>query len=160
MQNPYAKFIGGRNPREVIRATPERLTAIAGRLGPGGLDRALAPGKWSVRQILCHLADGEIAFAFRIRQTLAEPHHVIQSFDQDAWGRYYASPSLDARSALEAFSAARRWNLALLDAVRREDFAKPVTHPERGAMTLQTIVETMAGHDLNHLEQLERIASA
>ena len=133
---------------------------LAQRLGTDGLERAAAPGKWSVRQILCHLADGEIAFAYRIRQTLAEPHHVIQPFDQDAWGRRYGSASLDARTALDAFSAARRWNVALLNSLAPADSSKPVTHPERGAMTLQTIVETMAGHDLNHLEQIENIAAS
>jgi hypothetical protein len=158
MENPYAKFIGDRNLQEVIQDTPARLNALAERLGPAGLERAAAHGKWSVRQIFCHLADGEMVFAFRLRQTLAEPHHVIQPFDQDAWGKSYGSPSLDARSALDAFSAARRWNLALLRSISPDDFSKPVTHPERGTMTLQTIVETMAGHDLNHLEQIEKIA--
>lgn len=159
MENPYAKFIGGRDPRKVIQETPARLKALANRLGPA-IERPPAPGKWSVRQILCHLADGEIAFAYRIRQTLAEPHHVIQPFDQDAWARYYGAETLDAATALEAFSAARRWNIALLNAAKPEDFSKPVTHPERGTMTLATIVETMAGHDLSHLAQIERIAGS
>jgi uncharacterized damage-inducible protein DinB len=159
MENPYAKFVGELAPRDVIRETPARLRALANQMGPA-VERAPAPGKWSVRQILCHLADGEVAFAFRIRQTLAEPHHVIQPFDQDAWARYYSSTALDVSSALDAFSAARRWNIALLDAATPEDFQKPVTHPERGTMTLETIVETMAGHDLSHLAQIERIAGA
>jgi uncharacterized damage-inducible protein DinB len=159
MENPYSKFVEARNPREVIQETPGRLNALAERLGPAGLERATGHGKWSVRQILCHLADGEIAFSFRLRQTLAEPHHVIQPYDQDAWGAHYGSASFDAQSALEAFSAARRWNVALLDSISADDFRKAVTHPERGAMTLQTIVETMAGHDLNHLEQIEEIAA-
>jgi hypothetical protein len=157
MENPYAKFVGDRDPREVIRETPARLEALSNRLGPR-IEHAPAPGKWSVRQVLCHLADGEIAFGFRIRQTLAEPNHMIQPFDQDAWAKYYGSAALYAASALDAFSAARRWNIALLNAANPEDFQKPVTHPERGMMTLATIVETMAGHDLSHLAQIERIA--
>src|SRR5258708_13688594 len=108
---------------------------------------------------LCHLPAGEIAFAFGLRQTLAEPHHVIQPFDQDAWASHYGSASLDARSALDAFSAARRWNIALLNSISSEDFSKPVTHPERGAMTLQTIVETMAGPDLDHLSPIEKMSA-
>ena len=109
--------------------------------------------------ILCHLADGEMAFGFRLRQALAEPHHVIQPFDQDAWAKPYSSASFSAQAALEMFSVARRWNLALLDTVSPEDLKKPVTHPERGTMTFETIVETMAGHDLNHLKQLDAIAA-
>ena len=154
---PYASFRVNRNPREVIAETPKRLTALADQLGPGGLERSLAPGKWPARAILCHLADCEVAFAFRLRQALAEPRHVIQPFDQDTWAKPYAS--LDARSALAAFSALRGWNLALLNTVTPEQFSKIVNHPERGDMTFQTVIETMGGHDLNHLRQLQTIAS-
>jgi hypothetical protein len=149
--NPYAKFLDG-DTRGVIARSPARLAELAATLGPRGLERSLAPGKWRAREILCHLADCEMVFAFRLRQALAEPHHVIQPFDQDHWAKPYGV--LNAQAAIEAFSAARRWNLALLEA-----FARPVSHPERGAMTFQTIVETMGGHDLNHIAQLETIAA-
>lgn len=154
--NPYASHLGNREAREVIAQTPERLATLVERLGPEGLERSIAPGKWPARAILCHLADGEVAFAFRLRQALAEPHHTIQPFDQDAWSKPYAT--LPAAAALEAFSAMRRWNLALLDTVPPEAFSKKLTHPERGEMTFQVVVETMAGHDLNHLRQLESLA--
>jgi len=153
--NPYASFLGGRDPRAVIAETPGKLASHAGRLGAQGLKRAPAPGKWSAANIICHLADCETVFAFRLRQALAQPHHVIQPFDQDDWAKPYNR--LEASAALDLFSAARRWNLALLDTVSPEDLSKKLTHPERGEMTFQTVVETMAGHDLNHLEQLERI---
>jgi DinB superfamily len=158
MTNPYAVFLGGKSARTVIAETPGKLHSLAGTLGAAGMERSLAPGKWSAREILCHLADCELVFAFRLRQALAEPHHVIQPFDQDAWARTYAA--FDAASALGVFSAMRRWNLALLAAAKPEDFSKPVSHPERGTMTFQTVIETMAGHDLNHLGQLENIAEA
>jgi hypothetical protein len=131
------------------------LSSHAARLGPEGLKRSTAPGKWSAGAILCHLADCETVFAFRLRQALAEPHHVIQPFDQDAWAKSYEN--LDPAAALDLFTATRRWNLALLDTLEPQDLAKKLTHPERGEMTFQTVIETMAGHDLNHLEQLERI---
>ena len=154
--NPYASFLGDRDPRAVVSETAARLTSQVERLGADGLKRSTAPGKWSAGAILCHLADCELAFGFRLRQALAEPYHVIQPFDQEAWGKPYEM--LDGQSALEAFAAARRWNVALLDTVAPVEFAKKLAHPERGEMTLQTIVETMAGHDLNHLAQLERIS--
>ncbi len=97
-----------------------------------------------------------MVFAYRLRQALAEPHHVIQPFDQDQWAKPYTA--LEAQAAIEAFSAARRWNLALLDTISPKDFSKKLSHPERGEMTLQTVVETMGGHDLNHIAQLETIA--
>jgi hypothetical protein len=154
--NPYASFLGGRDPRAVIAETPAKLSAQVERLGSGGLKRSHAPGKWSAAEVLCHLADCEIAFGFRIRQTLAQDNHVCQPFDQDAWSKPYAQ--LDPHAALEQFAAARRWNVALLETVPPAGMAKTLTHPERGEMTLQTVVETMAGHDLNHVAQLEKIA--
>lgn len=153
--NPYAPFIGEKDPFRVITTTPRTLAAIVGRTAPEQLTRSPAPGKWSIREILCHLADCEIVFGFRLRQTAAEASHVIQPFDQDAWQTPY--PSLSAQDAVTAFAAVRQWNLLFLKAVPPGTLFKPVTHPERGTMTFGTIIETMAGHDLNHLTQIEAL---
>lgn len=154
--NPYVSHMGDRSPLDVISETPRRLAQLVETIGPKRLGVPPAPGKWSARDILSHLADGEVAFAFRLRQTLAEDHHIIQPFDQDAWAKNYGSS--DAQVALDTFSALRAWNIALIRSMKPEDFHKPVTHPERGTMTFQTIVETMAGHDRNHIKQIEAIA--
>jgi len=153
--NPYASFLGGRNALEVIEQTPSNLSGLAVQFVPASIEWRPAQGKWNAREILCHLADCEIAFGFRLRQTLAEDKHVIQPFDQERWAGMYGN--LGARSALNAFSALREWNLALIGSTTPESMAKPVIHPERGDMTFRVIVETMAGHDLNHLAQLDRI---
>src|SRR5580658_3738244 len=155
--NPYASFLGSREPRQVIASTAGRLTELLDSLGVDGAQKSPAPGKWSAREILCHLADCEIVFAFRLRQTLAEPHHVIQPFDQDLWARNYAA--YDAQSALAVFSAVRDFNVKLIASLPADAFSTPVSHPERGTMTFQTIVDTMGGHDLNHLAQVEKIAA-
>lgn len=84
MLNPYASYAGNRDPKTILRETAAQLAALAKKIGPQGLNRKPAPNKWSAREILCHLADVETVFAFRLRQTLAEPHHVIQPFDQDS----------------------------------------------------------------------------
>ena len=154
--NPYASFLGDRDPLAVIAETARQLEALTGALGPELVDEPRAPGKWSPREILCHLADCELVFAFRLRQTLAEPHHVIQPFDQEEWAKTYAAYT--AAAALAVFSAVRAWNLALIRRAGPEAFDKPVTHPERGTMTFRVVVETMAGHDLNHVRQIEAIA--
>jgi uncharacterized damage-inducible protein DinB len=154
--NPYASYVGDRAPLEVISETPRRLAQLVETIGPQRLETPRAPGKWSARDIVAHLADAEIAFAFRLKQTLAEDHHVIQPFDQDLWAKSY--PSCDAALALAALSALRAWNIALIRSIKPADMSKPVTHPERGTMTFQTIVETMAGHDRNHILQMEAIA--
>ena len=140
-----------------MAATPGHLKSIMTSLSDDQINRSPAPGKWSIREILCHLADCEMVFAFRIRQTLAEPHHVVQPFDQDIWAKPYAAYT--AQAALATFAAVREWNLALVRSLPSDAFAKPMTHPERGTMTLQTVIETMGGHDINHLKQMEGIAT-
>jgi len=155
--NPYASFLGGSDPIAVIETTSRALAEVVARLSPEQIEWRPAPGKWNAREILCHLADSEIAFAFRLRQTLAEPHHVIQPFDQEQWAGTYGG--LTARGALNAFSSFREWDLALISTMPAGAMNKVVTHPERGEMTFRVIVETMAGHDINHLLQLEKIAA-
>jgi hypothetical protein len=155
--NPYAGHIGDKTPLDLISDTPRRLAQLVETIGPERLEAPPAPGKWSARDILCHLADTELVFGFRLRQSLAEDHHVIQPFDQDRWANSYET--YDARSAVATFSAVRGWNIALIRSASPADLAKAVTHPERGTMTFQTIIETMAGHDRNHIKQIEAIAA-
>ena len=151
--NPYASYLGQSDPLAVIEETPKFLDKIFAYAGHY-TSLPIAPGKWSPKEVLCHLADTEIVFAYRLRQALAEDHHMIQPFDQDVWAKQYRVH--DAASALSVFTGVRAWNLALIRSLTPEQLARPVTHPERGTMTVQTIVETMAGHDLNHRLQLER----
>jgi DinB superfamily len=154
--NPYAKFLDGRSLEAILSATSHEIANKLQMIGPEKTSEPLAPGKWSPAEIVCHLADCEIAFAFRLRQTLAEDHHVLQPFDQDKWAAPYNG--IPAKDALAAFTALRAWNLRLIANALPASASKPVTHPERGTMTFQNIVETMAGHDLNHLAQLAHIA--
>jgi hypothetical protein len=155
--NPYASFVGDSNPIDVIENTSRRLSEIVTKLSSPNLEWRPAQGKWNAREILCHLADCEIAFAFRLRQTLAETNHVMQPFDQEKWSGMYGG--LSARAALSAFSSLREWDLALIQNTPPGAMAKKCNHPERGDMTFRVIVETMAGHDLNHLKQLDAIAA-
>ena len=155
--NPYASFLGSLDPRQVIASTPARVGEILKTMSDSRVSQAPAPGKWSVREILCHLADCEVVFAFRLRQTLAEPHHVIQPFDQDIWAQNYSA--YDAQAALNVFAAVRNFNVQLIASLPAAALSKPVTHPERGTMTFENIVETMGGHDLNHIGQIEKIVA-
>jgi uncharacterized damage-inducible protein DinB len=155
-ENPYGEYLGDQEPLKVLSLTARRIEAILEDLGSVRVDEPPAPGKWSAREIVCHLADCELVFAFRLRQTLSEDHHVIQPFDQEKWAAKYTG--YDAREALTAFHAVRNWDLAFIRSLAPEEHAKPVLHPERGTMTFQNIVETMAGHDINHLRQLDAMA--
>jgi uncharacterized damage-inducible protein DinB len=158
--NPYASFLtetgGVSDPAEIIKSTPVKIENLVQALGPEKLNIEPAPGKWSVRDILSHLADCEIVFAFRLRQALAEDRHVIQPFDQDKFALTYWH--YDARMAATVFSAVRQWNVALIAGLSEKDFDKPLNHPERGDMKLRDILATMAGHDRNHLKQIEAFA--
>jgi hypothetical protein len=154
--NPYAKFLDGRPLETILASTPSTISALIKTIGTEKSTRPPAPGKWSAVEIVCHLADCEIAFAFRLRQTLAENDHVIQPFDQEKWAVLY--PGIAVGAALAAFEGLREWNLVLIREALPAAAERTVTHPERGTMTFQTIVETMAGHDLNHVSQLQRIA--
>jgi hypothetical protein len=156
--NPYATFLDGRPLQEVLASTPAALAQTLAAISPRQLSTPPAPGKWSPAEIVCHLADCELVFGFRLRQTLAEDAPTLQPFDQDKWAATYGGVS--AEQALDAFIALRGWNLRLIGAALPAAASRPAIHPERGAMTFQTIVETMAGHDLNHLGQLHRLAKA
>jgi uncharacterized damage-inducible protein DinB len=154
--NPYAGALGAREPVEVIAETPARLARVLEVLTAEQIEKRPAPGRWSVREIMAHLADCEIAFGFRLRQAAAGVE-MIQPFDQDDWARNYGC--YDFQAAMMVYRALRAWNLAFIRSLTNEQRAQEVTHPERGTMTVWTIVETMAGHDLHHLARLEESAS-
>jgi hypothetical protein len=154
--NPYERFLDGRALEAILGSTAAEMGRLIETIGAERVNTPPAPGKWSAAEIVAHLADCELVFGFRLRQTLAEDAPVIQPFDQEKWAANYRG--VPASQALEVFSALRGWNLRLIGGALPEAAARPVTHPERGAMTFLTIVETMAGHDLNHLGQLQRLA--
>lgn len=152
--NPYAVALGELEPVEVIASTPEKLETLLSRLSAEQIERKLAPNKWSVREVMAHLADCELAFGFRLRQGAAGVE-MIQPFDQDDWARNYGAYSF--ASALMTYRAERAWNLAFIRSLTEEQKAQVIVHPERGTMTVWTVVETMAGHDNHHLAGLEKL---
>jgi DinB superfamily len=155
-ENPYDKFLDGRELDAVLTETADKIAEYLEVIGPNQAKEP-APGKWSAAEIVCHLADCEMVFGFRLRQTLAEDEPTIEPFDQDKWAKTYKG--VPASLALETFGALRKWNLRLIEITLPSAAAnRKMTHPERGTMTFKTIVETMAGHDLNHLGQLKKLA--
>ncbi len=110
--NPYAEFLDGRPLEVILSSTSHEIANKLQMIGPDRTIEQPAPGKWSPAEIVCHLADCEIAFAFRLRQTLAEDHHVMQPFDQEKWAAPYKG--FTAKDAFTAFTALRNWNLVLI----------------------------------------------
>jgi uncharacterized damage-inducible protein DinB len=142
----------------VIVETPARLGRVLDVLTEEQIQTRPAPEKWSVREIIAHLADCEIAWSWRLRQVYGEEHPTMRPFDQNTWARSYGAYTYLA--ARRTFEALRAWNVAFVGALTEEDRRRPLTHPERGEETLWTIVEIMAGHDLHHLLRLEALLTA
>lgn len=153
--NPYAKELGDRDPVAVLAATPARIRAEIMRIGADAFTRTYEEGKWNIAQILTHLVQCEIGFSQRIRQALAVENYVAQLFDQDDW--MYSETVIDGALALEAFCSLRQFDLLLFQHLTTAQRATALTNPERGAQTVNLLLEIMAGHDLNHLAQLESI---
>ena len=130
--NPYASYLDGRPVEAILASTIADLDALLKSIGPAKTATRPAPEKWSPAEILCHLADCEIVFSFRLRQTLAEDGPTIQPFDQEKWAVTY--PGIPAAQAFELFSALRRWNLLLLkSALPGAAGATRVAHVNRAA---------------------------
>ncbi len=151
--NPYGHHLGDLDPAEVLRDTPGRLRSLLDGLTPEQIDTRPGPQKWSLREIMAHMADCEIAFSWRLRQILGADSPTLASFDQDRWSAFYAKYDLAAAQA--TFEALRAWNLRLLSATNADERARTARHPERGTVTFQDTVETIAGHDLHHIRLLE-----
>jgi hypothetical protein len=149
--------LAGQNPIKVQAATAQKLAKLMKRASPAKLRKRPAPDKWSPAEIIAHLADVEIVIGWRVRSILGAPGTAIQAFDQDAWVTTGHYAKRDTRKSLEQFRVLRDTNLALYKTLSPEQWKHHGMHSERGEETLEKIVRMMAGHDVNHLEQIERI---
>jgi uncharacterized damage-inducible protein DinB len=150
--------IEGKDPLRVQRETPKKLAALIRKLNPRQLRRKPAPDKWSISEILAHLADAEIVGAWRLRQILGKNGASIQAYDQDKWATVFDYAHRSPKDSLQLFQSVRAANLAMLKALPKEFWNNYGTHEERGQESIAHIVKLFAGHDLNHLGQIERIA--
>ena len=139
-----------------MHAVGKRLHELLDGWSPADFERTYAPGKWTARQILMHLAQTEVALGYRARMALTTPGYAAQSFDQDAW--MAKESALGGEEALDALLAIMAMNRALFASLSADDRAMTLTHPEYGSLTVDWIVHQMAGHQIHHLKQLEVIA--
>jgi DinB superfamily len=151
------KMIEGKDPLKTQSGTPKRLASFLKSASPSKLRKRPAPDKWSVAEILAHLADTEIVVGWRIRSILAAPGTPIQAFDQDAWAAAGNYAKRDPRKSVEQFSAVRDANLALYKSLSPDQWKHFGMHAERGEESLTRILNMMAGHDVNHVSQIEQI---
>jgi hypothetical protein len=118
-------------------------------------ERSYAPGKWSARQILVHLAQTELALGARARFALTQPGYAAQAFSQDDW--MPVDGDADARTALGAYTALRGLNLEMWKRLTPVHLERAISHPEYGELTVGWIKSQMAGHDIHHWKQLQAI---
>ena len=149
--------VAGQNPLKIQAATPRKLQRLISRATASKLRKRPAPGKWSIAEIVAHLADAEIVGAWRMRLILGAPGSPVTAFDQDSWVTALHYDKRDPRKALEQFRVVRETNLALLKSLTPEQWKHHGLHSERGEETIEHIVRMFAGHDLNHIAQIERI---
>ena len=155
--NPYAADLAGADPLQSMEETSRRLEALVRGWTREMFERSYAPGKWSARQLLTHLVHAEMVFGERIRFALTKPDYVVVPFDQDEWMK--VENAIDGPSGLAAYLALRRMNLAFFKSLTPDQRSTPLTHPERGTITVEWILVALAGHDRHHLPQFEAIAS-
>jgi DinB superfamily len=146
--NPYAPDLGGRDPVAALRETPDRYAAL--------LERTYAPGKWTARQVLIHLAQAELMIQPRVRLALTAADYVVQPFEQD--DLVTLEPSVDAHTALATYTTLRRFGLPLFESLTPSQLATTCRHPQMGTLDVRWFLVMLAGHELRHLGQLHRIA--
>jgi DinB family protein len=156
-QTPYSADLRDREPLAAIENTTTRLRSLASGWTPQQFERTYAPGKWTARELFIHLAQSEIALGNRARMALTVPNYVAQAFDQDKW--MAKEHALGGRDALDVFLALSAMNRALFASLSPADRAIALSHPEYGALTVDWILHTIAGHQIHHLKQIEEIAT-
>src|SRR4051812_2300584 len=155
--HPLLHYVDGREPIAVQAATAATLDALIAGLSTADLRKRPAPDRWSVSEIVAHLADAEIVIGYRLRLILGSPGTSIVAYDQDSWATSGHYDMRDPRNSAALFRVLRDANLALLASLGAEQWTRYGVHSERGQESIEDVVRMTAGHDLNHLRQIEEI---
>jgi len=159
--NSLLQALGSREPLTVMAETPEALRRTVAELSREQDGTPERPGKWSVRQVVQHLADSELVGGFRFRMVLAHDAPELPPYDQDLWADRLRYQDSELATALEDFAMLRALNLRVLRRATPEDLKNRVMrHAERGDEPLGYMLSLYAGHDLVHLAQIRRIRQA
>ena len=154
-RNPYSDDLGSRDPLDALADTPFTIEKLVRQWPSDRWDKSYAPGKWSARRLLVHLAQIELALTTRVRFAASQDGYVAQAFDQDSW--LALDDHADGPTALGAYTALRRLNLAMFRGMSPAQRARTFTHPEYGELTPDWVAAQLAGHEIHHLKQLQQI---
>jgi hypothetical protein len=150
-------YVEGLQPLAVQAATAEKLDRLLHGVSTARLRERPAPEKWSVSEIVAHLADAEMVGGFRMRLILGSPGIPIVAYDQDRWAASGHYDKRDPWKSVEQFRVLREGNLALLGSLDPAQWTHYGVHSERGQESIEHIAHMFAGHDINHLRQIEQI---
>jgi uncharacterized damage-inducible protein DinB len=150
-------LLGDSKPIDVLKKTEAGLRRAIRGLSKKQLAKPEVPGKWSMRQVLQHLADSDLVWGYRVRMVLAQDRPTLTGYDQDQWADRLGYDEADAEQAIDDFAVLRRANLRLLKRASRDDLKRVGVHNERGEESVEHMMRLYAGHDLLHLRQLDRI---
>jgi hypothetical protein len=154
------ELLGERDPIAVMAATPAALLEATRGMSEAQARTPEAPGKWSVQQVVRHLADSELVYGYRIRLIVAAEAPAIPGYDQDAWASRLGYHDGTLAEALDDQASMRDMNLRWLRARTPEELERIGFHSERGEESVWHIARLLAGHDLVHLRQVARIRAA
>jgi hypothetical protein len=150
-------YVEGQDAIKVQRTTASRLQKAIKGLTSSQLKWRPQPAKWSIAEIIAHLSDTEIVASWRMRSVIGENGVTIQPYDQEAWASAFKYQNRDARRSLELFRTLRENNLAMLKEIPKEAWDNYGMHLERGKETMAHLTRMFAGHDTNHVLQVEGI---
>jgi uncharacterized damage-inducible protein DinB len=158
-QSRLYAYTEGKDPIAMQREMPRLLADLIAGASGETLSARPAPGKWSVNEILAHLAEDELTSSWRYRQMIENPGVALAGFDQDVWARLGDYKAWTADDALHMFRLLREANLRMLARLTPSQWDARGVHGERGPMTVRSLCRHMAGHDRNHLDQIRGILS-
>src|SRR5688500_14371555 len=147
------EILGDRDPIETLASTPAALRDATAGLSDAAAKIPEAEGKWSVQQVIRHLADSELVYGYRVRLIVAAEQPAIPGYDQDEWARRLGYHDGTLAEAIDDVSAMRAMNLRWLRARPDEELARMGMHSERGEESVAHNMKLLAGHDLVHLRQ-------
>ncbi|CAN5176829.1 hypothetical protein BH23GEM2_BH23GEM2_20720 [soil metagenome] len=152
--------LGDQDPFSVLEATPGAFARLIEGLPAAELSTPESSGKWSLQQVLAHMADSEIVWSWRVRMVLAHDRPPLTGYDQDLWAERLGYGKTEAAHSLLLFTAVRESNLRLLRRATPAELQRVGVHAERGEESVQHMLRLYAGHDIVHTRQLEWVRSA
>lgn len=155
---PYSQFVGSSDPFPVLESTATSIRDLTSGLTPEQLSTPPAPGKWSIHQIVAHLADAELVHQVRVRFVLFEDNPPLPAWDQDRWMAGWMREGETFEQSLERFRVVREATVRLLRSASEQDLQRTGIHAERGVQMASDFIILIAGHDINHLNQIRGLA--